>query len=115
MTTTYYVTANDITPSRCTVTGCYTRLSAAEAAVESDDMSGVFESTVIYTPRATITRVHAYTRTVGVASAHDTHVPIPGLPRGRKKGTLGPCAGQSHDRCAHVPPASGRVYRYMGA
>ena len=41
---TYYVTANDITPSRCTVTGCYTRESAAQAAVESDDNSGVFEA-----------------------------------------------------------------------
>lgn len=40
---TYY-TANDITPSRCTITGVYKRRDQAEGAIESDDESGMFES-----------------------------------------------------------------------
>jgi hypothetical protein len=39
-----YYTANDITPNRCTITGCYSRRSEAEAAVESDDLAAVFSS-----------------------------------------------------------------------
>jgi hypothetical protein len=39
-----YYTANDITTNRCTITGCYTRRTDAEAAVESDDLSRVFAS-----------------------------------------------------------------------
>jgi hypothetical protein len=40
---TKHYTANDITPNRCTITGVYSTSQAAEAAVESDDESGVFE------------------------------------------------------------------------
>lgn len=39
-----FITANDITETRCTVTGCYDSRSAADAAVESDEESQVFET-----------------------------------------------------------------------
>ena len=38
-----YVTATDITPNRCTVTGVYSSEQAAQAAIESDDEQGCFE------------------------------------------------------------------------
>lgn len=44
MTNPIYITAIYITANRCTVTGCYRTEGAAQAAVESDDESGVFES-----------------------------------------------------------------------
>lgn len=39
-----HYTANDITPNRCTITGRYTTMAAAQAAIESDDDSGYFEA-----------------------------------------------------------------------
>ncbi len=42
---TYYVTANDLTEDRCTVTACYLRREQAEQALEGGDgKSYVFET-----------------------------------------------------------------------
>ncbi len=41
---TYYYTANNITPNRCTITGQHSSRDLAEAAIEGDDESGVFQS-----------------------------------------------------------------------
>jgi hypothetical protein len=38
-----FVTANDITPNRCTVIDSFSSHAAAEASIESDDEAGVFE------------------------------------------------------------------------
>ena len=38
---THY-TANDITPNRCTITGCYESETAAREAIETDDQSQYF-------------------------------------------------------------------------